>query len=252
MGVSDVSVPSSEPGVATPTEPGITRDRLKDGSLMAAMRAVAPAGVRLRSEAELEHSLEAMLDNRPPAEDLLVFGYGSLMWNPALHYTESLRADLHGWCRRFCITSTMGRGTLQQPGLMLGLDRGGMCRGIAFRIAAVNVRDELRLLWRREMLAGVYQARWVNVLISGAPARALTFIVDRRHERYIGKLSPEQMADLILTGKGNLGTCSAYFHSTLEALGKLGIKDAGMERLRRVLLARHSGQTSGQAGPKQP
>jgi cation transport protein ChaC len=119
---------------------------------------------------------------------------------------------------------------------MLALDRGVACRGVLFRIDAAKVRTETRLLWRREKVAGSYDARWVTACASGTPVQALTFIANRRHERYIGGQPIEIVANLIRTGRGPLGTSRAYFQSTLEALGRLGIRDQGMERLRRAIL----------------
>jgi glutathione-specific gamma-glutamylcyclotransferase len=220
------------------TASGFTRDRLKDGSMLEAFRAAAPPGSKLRSDAELEASLSEMLLGQHENEDVYVFAYGSLMWNPALHYVESVRADLRGWSRRFCIRLYMGRGTPEEPGLMLALDRGGICRGLAFRIAAGQVREELSLLWRREMLAGSYVARWVTITMNGLPHRALTFVVNRHHERYASNLTAEQAVEYISKGKGSLGSCAAYFQTTLDTLHSLGIKDASMERLRRALAER--------------
>jgi cation transport protein ChaC len=120
---------------------------------------------------------------------------------------------------------------------MLALDRGGACRGMVFRIAAADVRHELGLLWRREMLTGAYEARWITAQVSERPVRALTFVANRRHARYAGSLSGEETARFIATGKGRLGTCSAYFEATIAALEGLQIKDAGIERLRRAFEA---------------
>lgn len=145
----------------------ITRDALLDGSLAEAFRANAPPGMKVRSQAELDHSLEQTLAGRDPREDVLVFGYGSLMWNPAFEHADMAKAYVHGWSRRFCLRLVMGRGSPDQPGLMLALDRGGACYGLAFRIPAEQARHELRLLWRREMLSGAYEARWVGAALNG-------------------------------------------------------------------------------------
>jgi len=118
----------------------------------------------------------------------------------------------------------------------LGLDRGGVCRGVIFRIAAKKVDHELRVLLRREMLAGTYQARWVQVDVKGNKLQALTFVVDRHHERYEGKLTPTQAAHFIDTGKGAIGTTSDYFTLMLTTLDRLGIHDRAMERLRLAIL----------------
>jgi cation transport protein ChaC len=165
-----------------------------------------------------------------------VFGYGSLMWNPALDVVETSVARVHGWHRGFCLRMIFGRGTPDEPGAMLGLDRGGACHGLLHRIDAAKVEAELRLLWRREMLAGAYDARWVVAATVGArPIRALTFVVNRAHERFIGGYPIDHVAHLIRTGRGPLGTSRAYFDETVLTLERLGLLDAGLERLRRAI-----------------
>src|SRR5262249_20868666 len=129
-----------------------------------------------------------------------------------------------------------GRGTPEQPGAMLALDRGGACRGVLFSIEAAKVPAEMKLLWRREMLAGSYDARWVHARVDGSDVRALTFVARRQHERYIGGEASERVARFIRTGKGWLGTSRAYFDCTVAALEKLGIRDAGIERMQRAVM----------------
>jgi cation transport protein ChaC len=214
----------------------LMRRRLADGILLESLRADAPAGIRIRTEAELDQSMADTLRSHDPTEDLHVFGYGSLMWNPAMDVVHMSVARVQGWHRRFCLRMLFGRGTVGEPGAMLALDRGGACHGLLFRIEAAKVLPETRLLWRREMLAGSYEARWVRAHAGGAPVRALTFVASRRHERYIGGQPIEYVARLIRTGQGSLGTSRAYFESTLQALERLCIRDAGMERLRRAIL----------------
>jgi cation transport protein ChaC len=219
------------------TAHAFTREALVDGSMLAAIRASAPAGTYVRSDAELDASLDASLKDWCGTEDVWVFGYGSLMWNPAFHFTESAKGRVHGWSRKFCLWLYMARGTPDRPGLMLALDRGGACHGMVFRIAAAEVRHELGLLWRREMLTGAYEARWVTAQVERQPLRALTFVANRHHARYAGTLSGEETARFIATGQGRLGTCSAYFEATIAALEGLQIRDAGIERLRRAFEA---------------
>ncbi|MDM0117470.1 gamma-glutamylcyclotransferase [Variovorax sp. J22R133] len=146
-----------------------------------------------------------------------------------------MTARLQGWHRRFCLRLLLARGSPNAPGVMLALDRGGACVGRVFRIAAAKVDEELHLLWRREMLAGAYDARWVTVLADGRRLRALAFVANRRHARYIGGLPIEQIAHLVRTGHGEIGSTRAYFESTLDTLQSMSIQDAGMERLRRSL-----------------
>ncbi|HEY9029030.1 MAG TPA: gamma-glutamylcyclotransferase [Burkholderiaceae bacterium] len=219
-----------------PSEHEQTRRRLAEGTFVAALRAGSPAGVRLRSDAELEASRAAALSDLPPGADLHVFGYGSLMWNPALDVADARPARVHGWHRRFCLRLLIGRGTLQEPGAMLALDRGGVCRGMLYRIDAAKVEAETRLLWRREMLAGSYRAQWVRAHAGSEAVTALTFVTHRRHDRYIGDHPVDTVARLIRTGRGPLGTSRAYFDATVQTLEQLGIRDRGIERLRRAIL----------------
>jgi cation transport protein ChaC len=241
---------ASEPRTSLPTGTlaappalglGITRASLADGSALAAIRASAPASVQLRSEPELLQSLAETLQGHDLEDGLYVFGYGSLMWNPAFLYQEALAATVHGWSRKFCLWLYLARGSLEAPGLMLSLDRGGVCRGMVFRIPAAMVQEELQLLWRREMLSGAYQARWVTATVAGQAVKALTFVINRRHERYARHLSDEQIAHYIATGTGTLGTCQDYFDATVTKLEALGIRDAAMERIRSAVARRVSG-----------
>jgi cation transport protein ChaC len=199
---------------------------------MAGVYAQLPPGARLRTAEELEASIEAILSRHGRDTAVHVFGYGSLMWNPAVEYASVRPAKVHGWHRSFCLRSIVGRGSQERPGLMLALDRGGACQGVLLEIEPRKVRDEMRVLWRREMLTEVYQARWVVAVADGAPVRAITFTVDRSHPRYTKNLSLNEMARMINTGAGSLGTCREYFDATLQKLASLGMHDVGMERLR--------------------
>ena len=209
----------------------ITRERLLDGSHLAAIRARAGPDFVVRSDAELEANLDEALGEHPPGEDVWVFGYGSLMWNPAFHFVESRVGTVRGWHRRFCLRQTRGRGTAECPGLTLALDRGGTCRGVAFRIAAADARAELLLVWRREMLSGAYLARWVKVATADSPVRAVTFTANPCHARYAGKLAECETAARIVAASGELGTSLDYFERTVASLRAVGIRDAALERI---------------------
>ena len=213
----------------------ITRDKLLDGSLAEHFRANAPPGYQVRSQVELDASLDAVLTGHVQCEPVWVFGYGSLIWNPALAHDAAEKAHVLGWCRRFCIKMMMGRGSVDRPGLMLALDRGGSCWGVALRISADRTRDELALLWRREMLSGAYQARWVTARIHGRRQPALTFVVNRHSPRYLGALSLHEQVQMLRVGIGNLGSCREYFDNTVASLQRLGLKDASLQRLAREL-----------------
>jgi cation transport protein ChaC len=209
----------------------ITRESLADGSMLARVRANLLPGMVVRSDAEIEASLDAMLAAHPPGADVWVFGYGSLMWNPAFAFAERAVGVVRGYHRRFCLWLEMGRGSPGNPGLMLALDRGGVCRGVAFRIPAAQARDELLLVWRREMFGKAYLARWVQVRMVGAAVPAITFVVDRTNPRYAGKIGDAEAARHIATARGSLGSCASYLENTMAHLQSLGIRDAGLQRI---------------------
>ena len=209
----------------------ITRAGLADGSLLAEIRMRRLPGMVIRSDEEIAASLEQTLASHDPATDVWVFGYGSLMWNPAFDYAEQRVGVVRGWHRRFCLWLEMGRGSPANPGLMLALDRGGACRGVAFRIPAEQARPELLLIWRREMLGTAYHARWVQVRTVGATVPAITFVANRAHPRYAGKLSDAKAAAHIATASGSLGSCASYLQNTLDHLQALGIRDVGLRRV---------------------
>ncbi len=213
----------------------LTRQRLSAGTWLDALRAAPPAGMKIRSDDELDASLSDALRHHDPAADVHVFGYGSLMWNPAMEHTQVHKARVRGWHRRFCLRLFIGRGSPKQPGVMMALDRGGACHGLLFRIPARHARDELHLLWRREMAFGGYDARWVAASVDGRVVRALTFVANRRQGRYAA-FAADEVAHFIRTGAGSLGTCRGYFEATLRKLDSLGIRDAGIERVRLALL----------------
>jgi glutathione-specific gamma-glutamylcyclotransferase len=211
----------------------ITRQTLMDGTLRARQREYSEKhpDMRWRTDAEMATLLERILSEHPPGEDLWIFGYGSLIWNPAFHFEESRCALLRGWHRRFCLKLFIGRGTPETPGLMLALDKGGACRGVAFRISAGKVKEELGLIWQREMYGGAYNARWVKLAEGGQQMRAVTFVINPSHPRYIKELTIEETARLIASGQGDLGSCREYFDNTVAHLRKMGVKDAALARI---------------------
>ena len=165
--------------------------------------------------------------------DLWVFGYGSLMWNPAIHVAETQPAKLFGLHRAFCLQLTLGRGSHERPGLMLALDHGGSCRGIAHRISPDLAESETEILWMREMLSGAYRPVWTRIRLpdGSAPRYAFTFVINRRHTRYAGRLDFDAVARRIADAEGQLGTNRAYLYRTVERLDALGVGDGPMHRL---------------------
>ncbi len=189
---------------------------------------------RVLSDADLEDSRRTIFRDRPPG-DVWVFAYGSLIWNPLFGYDERLSARIHGYHRELCLRSILGRGSLDRPGLVLGLDLGGSCHGLVYRLPAAEAEEDLRLLWRREMVVGSYRPRWVKAKADGRVVDALAFVVNRHHPQYAARVSEAEVVETLLTARGAWGTSHAYFLQTLEGLRSHGIFDRHLERIARLL-----------------
>jgi len=182
------------------------------------------------SAEERAASLNQALTRYAPGEEAWVFAYGSLMWNPALEFAESSTCLVQGWHRSFCFWTPLGRGTPELPGLMLALERGGACEGIAYRLAPDQVKSELAILWNREMLAGFYKPQWVTATLrDGRTVTAVTFEVDTDHCQYCGDLPVEKQAHHIAFAEGRRGACRDYLANTAAHARALGIHDPYIE-----------------------
>ncbi len=190
------------------------------------------------SDEQLSRSLNETLAAKPKGAGWWVFAYGSLLWNPLFPVAEMRPARLGGLHRRFCLWSLASRGTRECPGLVLGLDRGGACRGVAMRLPAMLARDELHLLWRREMVVGSYRPRWVQIDAGGREVIALTFVVRRDHRQYAGRLPLADQVKVLGTACGAFGSSLDYLERTRVALVAHGIVDPYLERLAAALSAR--------------
>ncbi len=219
----------------------LTREQIRDGWVQQLV-ADADHPVRALSEEELRQSRAAILAGHVPGEDLALFGYGSLIWNPAFHFVRREVATIYGHHRRFCLWTSLGRGTVAQPGLMLGLDSGGSCRGVVYWISADMIADELEIVWRREMVTGAYRPGWVVVHTQDGPRRAITFLINHAHERYAGRLDHAAIVQAIATACGPLGACADYLFNTTAHLDELGIADRSLRNLCRAVRAAQQGQ----------
>ncbi|MFC4271206.1 gamma-glutamylcyclotransferase [Sneathiella chungangensis] len=166
---------------------------------------------------------------------LWVFGYGSLLWNPAFHFTEWQPARLHGFRRRFCLQASIGRGSPEKPGLMLALDHGGSCNGRAFHIAPDKIESETDILWMREMVSGAYNARLIKIRLPHETVTGLTFVINRAHPRYIAEMDIEDTARLVSSGEGHLGTCRDYLNNTIAHLDEMKVKDRYLHELQQKI-----------------
>ena len=185
---------------------------------------------RYLTEAELAASLDATLTRWDGRADVWLFGYGSLIWNPGLPAVESCRAQVYGYHRGLYLWSRVNRGTPQQPGLVLALDRGGSCPGVAFRLAGAEVRPHLEALWRREMAMGSYRPAWLPcVLADGRRVRALAFVMRREAPTYAGRLPDDVVRIVFSCAQGRYGTTRDYVARTVEALRASGMPDRALE-----------------------
>jgi cation transport protein ChaC len=187
-----------------------------------------------RSAIEGGQSFPATAECRLPAADLWVFAYGSLMWRPGFAFAEARRARLTGYARAFCVYSVHHRGTPERPGLVLGLDRGGVCEGVAYRIAAADAAAVRAYLRARELVNGVYREAPVPVELEQLPrieVTALAYIVERAHHTYAGRLPLGLQARLIRGASGRSGANLDYLVSTVRHLEQLSIREPELQRL---------------------
>jgi len=165
------------------------------------------------------------------AGELWVFGYGSLMWRPGFDFLERVPARMIGLHRALCVFSFVHRGTPEKPGLVLGLDRGGMCRGIAFRVAAAKREATIAYLRSREQVTSVYLETMRRIALEDEArrqVRALTYTVDRGHVQYAGRLSVAESVHYVRQGHGRSGNNRDYVVETVRALEALGYRESDL------------------------
>jgi cation transport protein ChaC len=167
-------------------------------------------------------------------EDLWVFGYGSLMWRPGFPFLERRPARVTGLHRSLCVYSWFHRGSRERPGLVLGLDRGGACRGIAYRVAAADRAATIAYLREREQVTHVYRESARGILLAGNPERrvdGLCYVVDRGHPQYAGRLTAEQQLHFVRQAHGQSGANRDYVLATVAELESQGCRDEGLHLL---------------------
>jgi cation transport protein ChaC len=166
------------------------------------------------------------------SSDLWVFGYGSLMWKPGFAFDDMRTAILDGWHRELCIYSRHWRGTEEQPGLVLGLDAGGSCKGLAFRVGAERAEQIRAYLHEREMRGSVYREIMHPVrLETGETVEALTYVSDSTHPQYAGNLTREQRLAIIAESAGEGGLNRDYVINTVLHLRQLYVREEELEWL---------------------
>jgi cation transport protein ChaC len=182
--------------------------------------------------------------------DLWVFGYGSLMWRPGFAYLERVPAKLIGLHRALCVFSFVHRGTPERPGLVLGIDRGGMCRGVAYRVAASARAATVDYLRSREQVTSVYVETMRQIELEDETrrrVRALCYTVDRSHVQYAGRLTLAESLHHVRQGHGQSGANRDYVLETVRALEALGYRETDLHLLAEQLQAGIRPQASGAA-----
>lgn len=186
--------------------------------------------------------MDPHFDHAP--EDLWVFGYGSLIWRPGFHHVERVPARMVGLHRSLCVLSFVHRGTPERPGLVLGLDHGGACRGIAYRVPAKERAATLDYLRAREQVTSVYRETVRTAWLAGKPERrvdAVCYAVDRSHPQYAGRLTLAEQLHLVRQGHGQSGADRDYVLDTVAALEELDWRDAELHLLAERLKGAHDG-----------
>ena len=207
---------------------------------MKRLTAFAPpaSAAQALTEAELDASLRAALAPWKPGDPFWIFGYGSLMWNPSFTWDVRHVALVRGYHRSFRLWSRLNRGTPENPGLVLTLDRGGSCRGLLYRVPPERVEPEMRGIWKREMTYGSYCPKWLNCLVGDEPIRALCFTVNRRCSGYAGDIPLDVMVECLANARGCYGPAHDYLFKTTETLHEHGIRDERVEHLARLVRSR--------------
>jgi len=183
-------------------------------------------------------SAQTLSESDFPDGDLWIFGYGSLMWRPGFEFVEQAPARLIGEHRSLCVYSLFHRGTAEKPGLVLGLDRGGACQGTAFRVSVSQRPAVVAYLREREQVTNIYREVMRSIWIEGDARqrqRALTYVVDRGHPQYAGRLTVEQQLHHIRQGHGVSGANVDYVLSTVKALEARGCRDPQLHQLAALL-----------------
>jgi cation transport protein ChaC len=195
-------------------------------------------GYRTFSDEEYDAAAAALLQQKPPGP-LWIFAYGSLIWKPAFVAVEHWRASAFGWHRAFCLELTRWRGSPQQPGLMMGLERGGRCDGVLYRLPDGDHAEQLGRLLRREI--GGHEemrtVRWITVKTQTGKRRALTFWAGPAGLDYSVKLPLTRVAQILARACGHIGSGADYLFQTVSKLEEFGIRDRNLWRLQQLVAA---------------
>lgn len=213
----------------------LTKDNISKGHLGDKIKSISGSDKVLTTE-ELLQARRKIIPDKGIGEDIYIFAYGSLLWNPTVDYEDEFLAKVYGFHRSFCMKTNLGRGSFKNPGLMLGLDKGGSCRGSAFKLRNSEAIKNIDILFRREMVTGAYKPKLLKtILVNGRKVLSLAFTVDKKHKNYFQDKEIQTKAKMISNAHGFLGSCEEYFQNTLESLSELNIVDSEMTAISNYL-----------------
>lgn len=195
-------------------------------------------GIEQHTDADYADWVARMLRDHPaPGQPIQLFAYGSLIWKPEIEHRRERAAVARGWHRRFCFRATRFRGTVEQPGLMMALDRGGQCRGVILELPAEDPAVQLDRLFRREFTVKPINSmpRWLTVETDDGPIRALGFVMNRASPAYAGRVPLEDAARSLARACGHWGSGAEYLLNTVTQLEARGIRDQGLWRLQALV-----------------
>lgn len=193
-------------------------------------------GDKVLSDSELIEERKKIISTTETLKDLHIFAYGSLLWNPTIDFENQFLGKVYGYHRTFCMLTKLGRGSYENPGLMLGLDKGGSCNGILYKLRYKSALKNVDLLFKREMVTRAYVPKILNVLgDNGRIFKALSFTVDRNHKNYFNEKNYIKKIKMIKKASGFLGTCSEYLVNTSKSLEELNILDKEIKNLMLLL-----------------
>jgi glutathione-specific gamma-glutamylcyclotransferase len=206
-------------------------------------------GLHYHTDEDYDAAVEDMLASHPRAEDAWLFAYGSLIWKPEVEHVEARRGTARGWHRSFCFRITRFRATKDQPGLMMALDRGGQCQGVLYRLPAATLEAQLGKLFRREFTVKPKNSmpRWIKVETTEGPVQAIAFVMNRQAPAYVGRLAPEDIADMLSRACGHWGSGAEYLHNTVAHLEEHGIRDRNLWHLQRLVAEKIAANHAGEA-----
>ena len=210
---------------------GTTRETLKNWRVALLARERDGAEASIASEDQLLESRRLVIADDADVSDFWVFGYGSLIYNPIIEHSHRAIASIYGYHRRLCLWTKIGRGSPNCPGLVLSLDRGGSCKGVAFRLNPQNAIAELDLLWRREMMTMAYRPRLISLHTDIGLKRGLAFVANPTRPAYAQPMPFEATVEVVAHAAGFNGPCREYLYDTIKGMQACGIRDRQLEKL---------------------